>query len=92
MDKLYTVPAVIPLLYSMMHSSHITKAQMGIYKDVLHDAIIYLKDYEKTIDNSIDICDTIGNAYKFHADEPLSEFDTGYNAAIRDVLMILRKG
>lgn len=81
----YSVPGVLARLNAMKNRSK------GDDKAVLTDAIKYLKNYNISVDNESEILYNVSNAYKFHADEPLNEFDTGYNAAIRDVISILRR-
>lgn len=84
MRETYSVPGVIARLRGMKNRSK------GDDRAVLTDAIKYLTNYNFAVDTNINMIYNVGNIYKFHADEPLSDFDTGYNAAIRDVLSILR--
>lgn len=50
--------------------------------------------FAKDIDNQFETCDNIGNLYKTHfgEDTQCDDYMTGYNAAIREVLSILKKG
>lgn len=54
-------------------------------------AVGYLENYAKMLDNATETCDNIGNLYKFHITEQCA-YDEGYNAAIREVLSLLKKG
>lgn len=60
-------------------------------RNVLSIAVGMLRNFAETIDNQSETCDNVGNLYKFHITEQ-SAYDEGYNAAIREVLSLLKKG
>lgn len=60
-------------------------------EEALDLAIQALQKEQESIDKQDQILDNIGNKYVFHT-EPTDEFTAGYNAAIRDVLSILKRG
>ena len=57
----------------------------------LSAAVKLLEDYANMLDNAKETCDNIGNMYKFHITEQCA-YDEGYNAAIREVLSLMKKG
>ena len=55
------------------------RIDLSVAADML---IVFAKD----IDKQSETCDNIGNLYKPHFNEESSEFQVGYNAAIRDAM------
>lgn len=87
----YSLPDVIVRLRCLGIEQKLGKTQMRQLREVIADAIKYLRAYEMMVDKQEDICNNVGNKYIFHADSELNDFDQGYNAGIRDALAILRK-
>lgn len=68
--------------FCRLHAKQHTKEE----RDALIKIALTLEEYAYALDNSKENCDNVGNLYKPHFNEESTEFQEGYNAAIRDAM------
>ena len=82
-----TIALARVVVRTLMQSRRTSKSE----KEALEFINECLIKYEKSLDTTLELCEDIGNKYIFHADRKPCAYDTGYNAAIRDALEIIKK-
>lgn len=78
--------SVRAIKYALRHNYWLPEVKEG-----LENALELLREELCEYDKKHEITSCISNKYVLHFNQDLPDFETGYNAAIRDVLDILEK-
>lgn len=87
MERTDIMRSVRAIKYALRHNYWLPEVKEG-----LEDALDLLREKLCETDHMREITSCISNKYVLHFNQELPDFDTGYNAAIRDVLNILDEG